>query len=723
MTGFLADMLGRFFIVTSLLIGLSTGSAQIGNLPSFEADRSSFDAERGVMVAEGDVVVVAGDLRLEANRIEVAQGDTTVRAFGNVTLTRGAFRIVAPEASYNYKSGEFSAENIRMGAYPYYISAKRLFGTEADVRVEEATIYFFTPSRSGLRIGSDSVRLQDQETLVLEEAVFRAGPVPFFVLDEFSQPVDEPLPFAYRGDAGFQNDLGAFWQNQLLVRAHPGWWLGGNFDAYTRRGVLGGPAAEIMVEDNVKLEGRGSFDSGFIYDLGSDGRLGTGLTGQPIDPFRYFIEGTWQGTLAGEFDLTADLHAWSDSESLRDFRNGVFRENQYPFSFLEGTWRGDNSIVTGLIEGPLVEGVTATERLPSIGYVWFPSHVGGTRLVFEGFADYSHLRVEDTTLNRDPTLESNRFQSFAGVRYPIDLTPWARLTPRLGALVSAYVDTKPTDDSLLRAVGEIGFDLEAVAAGTFDISSEVWRIDGLRHTLAPRLSYRYLPGAESSADVIPPIDRPAGFEIYPETLDLARRHDYDYLGSGHIVRLGLEQTLDTRQPDYGARELLSLEFLQDFRIQRRDIGATPLAQEPRIDDDIAGDFFAKLRLTPAYWLSGELRSRWGWGSGVNGIGSRLSIQDGDQWTVAFGNEFVGDFTGDRDIHQYLIEAAYRINQRNEFLTLFRIDANDGRLAEHSYAWRTRVENAWDLEFRVTGRTGNEREGSYTVGVQARLLTF
>ncbi len=42
-------------------------------------------------------------------------------------------------------------------------------------------------------------------------------------------------------------------------------------------------------------------------------------------------------------------------------------------------------------------------------------------------------------------------------------------------------------------IGEIGFDARLLAAGVFDYKNEIWEIDGLRHLVEPKLSYRCAP--------------------------------------------------------------------------------------------------------------------------------------------------------------------------------------------------------------------------------------
>ena len=45
-----------------------------------------------------------------------------------------------------------------------------------------------------------------------------------------------------------------------------------------------------------------------------------------------------------------------------------------------------------------------------------------------------------------------------------------------------------------------GFDARLLASGTFDYKNPVWEVDGLRHLVEPKLSYRYAPEAAAGND-------------------------------------------------------------------------------------------------------------------------------------------------------------------------------------------------------------------------------
>lgn len=698
--------------------------AQDAALPSLEADETSFDADRGVLVASGRVLLSSGDLRLEADHVEIDQKGPTAHALGNVRLTRGAFRVVASRASYNWVTGEITTGQARLGRYPYYAEASKILGTIDDLRLSEATVYLYAPSASGVRVTAETIQLHHQALLIFEQAVLHAGPLPILPLERFEQRIDEPFPLQYQGNAGFRGDLGAYWQNEVRWRIGPNGNVGANLDGYTERGVLVGPVAELNLPEDGPLRLSAEMTSGGLYDFGSDGRRGDDLAGVAIDRWRYFLDAQAIGGTS-RTDLVGVLHWWSDSEVLRDFRHAHFRESPYPSSFVDGTWSGENLAVNAVVQGGLVDGVTATQRLPAVQVGWLPTPVADTNVIFESFGSYANLREEDVTARDQPTFEANRFEAYGGLRYVWHLADGLWMTPRVGGLLSYYAQVEPAHHDIARAVGEIGLDLEASATGTFAWRSEIWGIDGLRHQIAPRLAYRYLPGAHAESADLPPIERPAAFEIYPETLDLARRRDRDALGSLHVIRAELRQVLETRDVDYGSRELASLELLQDIRLDPRDADtfARLDGREPS-SEAVWSNLYARMAANPAPWFEARLTGRWDWHDArLAALESRLTVRDGDVWDLSGGNVFVADFTSARDIHAYFAEANYRLNQSHALGATWFVDAERGRLSEQRYAYRWRLDRAWEFELRLTARRGDERASDFSLGLRARLLTY
>ena len=73
----------------------------------------------------------------------------------------------------------------------------------------------------------------------------------------------------------------------------------------------------------------------------------------------------------------------------------------------------------------------------------------------------------------------------------------------VSALVIAYLCLYP----FVLSGPLAGIEAALRASGTFDYRNPTWKIDGLRHLMTPRLSYRSIPGAERGRAWIPRIDR------------------------------------------------------------------------------------------------------------------------------------------------------------------------------------------------------------------------
>jgi LPS-assembly protein len=152
-------------------------------------------------------------------------------------------------------------------------------------------------------------------------------------------------------------------------------------------------------------------------------------------------------------------------------------------------------------------------------------------------------------------------------------------------------------------LGEFGFDAMLRTSGKFDYQNPRWGINGLRHLLTPRVSYRYIPEGDRGRGRIP-IDRQA-FSTYLAPLGLGATRNLDDLHAIHTLRLGLDNTLQTRDAGYGSRDLFTVNLAGDFRFKRnrnerefsrgargRHVRARPLAAGRRLQPRYAADGFA-----------------------------------------------------------------------------------------------------------------------------------
>ncbi|WP_269541589.1 LPS-assembly protein LptD [Cerasicoccus fimbriatus] len=697
-------------------------------LPQLESDSQEYDADTNSMVAKGNAELSHGNIVLKSDEIIFLQDTSTLKANDNVQLTRGSFRILSDTAEYDYFHSSFAAGDFRMGRHPLFLQGGSISGNNEEIEVTDGTIYFQEPDAYALNIKAKRYLVKDNETLEVYDATFRLGSFPIFYMPYFEQNIEEDSPIDYRGDVGYQGNLGAYVQNQALVRVLPELKIGANIDGYSERGFLGGPVAKYnwqLGENGDNGYQSGYINTGFIYDLGDSSELGLDTLGNPIRRSRDFIEWRHLGEVGDNIDIASTLSWWSDSEVTRDFREELFYDNQIPDSWASANLRGDNFVFGAFMRYQPNDWELVAQRMPEISFNLLPSEIFETTVYHRASADFVSLSEKSPTgLFAETT--SNRFNAYYGLNRPTKLNDWATVTPVAGAMLTNYWNTYNHNGAYTRVLGEVGMDFEALITGHWNVKDEFWGIDGLRHVMKPIVQYRYIPAADAGNTLIPKIDTSSPFDTYLDPLGLANKRNIDDLYAENTIRYGLENSLQTRAKGYGSYDMAEFNIYHEFRFDQRPtevIINPPYRPFVRPGDRFASDIYTELTVRPAYWLSSSIFVRIDPNSpSVPQVSTRTTVVDGEEWQAYVGTNMVTDIPGS-NINQFLIGGEYRVNERNALRAEWRIDAELSELVEQYYSWQTRFANSWDIEFVIGYLQGATREDGFQAKVRVRLLSF
>ncbi|QYY35548.1 LPS assembly protein LptD [Ruficoccus sp. ZRK36] len=694
--------------------------------PELSADEPiEFDAENNRMTARGNAILDNDDMRVRADRIVFEQDESTVKAKKEVSIKSGNFRLLTDNAEYDYFNRTFYADDFRLGNDSVYVLGKQAQGDKDNVEVDNARIYIQEPDMFALNLNADKLTLVNQETVAMDDVVFRIGEVPFFYLPYVEYDVQDGSPVQYTGNIGQQNDLGFYWQNAIAFRFIPELAAGLNIDGYTKRGVLAGPILDYNWSDPDLGSMSGWLDTGYIHDEGSPSELGTDVLGRPIQPDRWFIE--WrhkQYALEDEsLEITASLSWWSDSYVERDFREGLYEDNQQPDSFLETTYRGENWYLDAIARVQPNNFQTVAQRLPEIRFDLMPTEIFETGAYQRLDVSYATLQ-ENSPTGAFQTLESNRVNAYYGLTYPIAATDWMTITPVAGVMATHYAVTLGNNGSYTRVLGEFGVDVDLSAVGVWDYQNEFWEIDGLRHFLQPTIQYRYIPGAQAGDTEIPPIDRLASFDTYLEPIGLANKRNIDDLYEENAIRVGVQNIFQTRDPEYGSRDLLEVDLYQEFRFATRPAQPARFGQSATPAQQDYSDTYLVIDFSPAYWVNfGALFRIDPNKLNLDEVTTGVRFTDGEEWTVFFGNDYVTDVSGVSGgvINQFVVDARYRLDSRNQLGAYWSIDARLGELTEQTYLWETMLGNSWEATFAIIHTSGSSRQNGFKFQVSVSLV--
>jgi LPS-assembly protein len=688
-------------LVTTAVAALADAGAPAGaRLPDLTGRETIYDDASRTLILRGEARLVYGNLVLTADEIEYHRDQNSATARGNFILTNEGRRLVADAGSYDLNTGILRVQNLRVGEFPVYLRGESVEGTLDELVFTNATIFFredaaYAPSIRAARIVYRRGRIVSGEGL---ELGFLGGH--FVSLPRFQHDLTSELISYFVAKAGYRRRLGLFAEADLRLPVALGVKVGADVGIYSRRGLMAGPALSYRrggADDLI----RGELNSGYIHDSGP--RLDD-ILGRPIGRDRSYLEWWHQQQFSPRLGAQAQLNYWSDSEILRDFHPRRFFPSQQPDSFLEGFYTGENFVLSAFARLHPNRFHRVQERLPEIRFDLLPSAAPAG---FYHRLNASFAVVEEDAFLAAPQQRSTRLDGYYGVQRPIAPNSWITVTPVAGVRATHYADAIGGRESYTRTIGEFGVDARARFTGTFDYRNELWGLDGLRHMVEPRISYRYAPQAADGKRFIPAIDRRA-FSTYLEPLSIADRRNIDEIDRLDTLRLELHQSLLTRDAEQGSRELAGLTLANDYRFARQP-GQRPLS-----------DLHWELSLSPAPWMRVELYQRVTPQTRASQeLNYALVLTDQDWWSLRLSSYYLRN-----DYQEYSVDYRYRLNEVFDLVGHWRYDAERSRFNEQSYGLWQRFGQTWAVKYEVSFFEGRrERDSSFALNVEIELLRF
>jgi len=658
---------------------------------------------------------------ITADEIRYNSATETITAIGHVVFTRRDVRLLADRLVVLRKNQTFTAEQVRFGTHPYYAEGESAVGSLEEITLNRATVTYGEPGPWQPTFRAEKIIYAPGKRLRTEGAqagIGHAQPLPF---PRFQQDVKEPFVSFASLNGGYRSSLGAFAEAGLHLPTASGVRLGGDVGLYSARGIMFGPSGSYGGTTNADADLRGNFRTGYINDHGDKK---SDILGRPVPENRGYVEWQHDQKIGENLALTAQLNWWKDSEILRDFRPRAFFPVQEPDTFVEAVYAGKNYFLSAFARLQPNSFSLIQERLPEVRFDLLPLAVGNG--FYERFNASAAVLREDSPLG-SPRLSSNRLDAYYSLSRPFTYADWFSFTPVAGARVTHYANSRSsvlvsrplvprpvaTPVSLgnyTRTLGEVGFDAALSSSATFDYKNPLWKIDGLRHLLTPRVSYRYSPAADKGRGRIPTIDRRT-FATYLQPLGLGDQRNIDDLTATNILRVGFDNTLQTRDPDYGSRDLLTFNVANDFRFKRN---LTANGPERRVSET-----HAELAFAPASWIAVDVYQSFAPQSfTLREFNSGVTLHDGDVWSVRFSNNFLR-----HEIQDYHVEARRRLNETYEALTRLRYDARKRRFNEQAYGLAQNLGNTWLVSYIVSLYSGPRRESHFGLNLQIQARGF
>ena len=503
------------------------------------ADELGYDDNAKVYTAEGDVQISKADTKITADHIRFDHENMQVEASGNIVVIAGEDRIAADRLSFDLEKeqGRLSNSRLYLKRNNFYIWTSELSKTGAETyQAEKASVTTCDSDNPAWKITGRNLNVTIEGYGYAYHAAFWIKNVPVF----YSPWVGFPVKIKRQTGlltprAGYSNRKGyeysqpfflainkssdaTFYWNAMTERGHK---FGGEYRYALTPYSKGTTMFDYLDDrriDTTTGNDAGDEDWGYVDAGGND------ILRSNSD--RYWLRTKNNQELPGNVNALLDLDVVSDQDYLNEFKRGYtgFQESKKYYNKvfgrdlddynepvrlnrlninrswsrfnLNGEFRWYDDIIARTQDLP----DTTVQRLPFIQFNGSKQAIGSARFLFDLESSYTYFYRETATTPNGVT-QDHRLDVYPRFYLPMDLGPYLSFEPSLGLRGTVWNvladDTPPqtsdSDDIQHREMYDIGVNL----------SSELYRIFNtgqkrLKHTVTPRIAYRYLPEEDQS---------------------------------------------------------------------------------------------------------------------------------------------------------------------------------------------------------------------------------
>jgi lipopolysaccharide assembly outer membrane protein LptD (OstA) len=601
----------------SLILYVSSASAQVPGLELDRAEQVNFEQDGQVVTASGNVVLRKGDRLLQADTVTYNIRTEEAVARGSVVFVNGDQVWKGEELRYNFltEEGSFPDLELRVGLFQVQAGESDKLGP-VQTQMRDVTVTTCEDlEKPDFAIRSGKVDVYEESIVVLRHPVFRLHGFPFFYLPKLTLD-QEREPTNVDVEPGYSSRDGFILKTALNVYPAPGFRTKTHLDYRTNRGVAFGQ--DLIWYDEDKEGDHTRFESYFALDdrpyKNEEEEDALRAQGVDLDQERYRVNFFSRRNFSANDSLFLKAAYWSDSRITRDFFEEEYRREPVPETRATYTARGE--IWTADIE--LSKQLNQAEfesvnRLPEATFSIPRVRVGDLNLLYEsesraGFLErgYSDLQRE----SGEEDYETLRLHTEHMVFYPTRQLGWLNVVPRAGLSVTSYEETLETVTEVrpvssvdenniittsletntldvvrsgkVRVVPELGFETSFKAFGlVHDRATSLGK--GLRHVVEPFTNYTWQPEPDPKPENLYQFDR------------------IDRLDEQHQLAFGVRNKWQTKQRlangGHRVRDMVNLNLtsLYDLRSEA---------------DPSLGDMVADLELDVVEWLTLRTEARY-----------------------------------------------------------------------------------------------------------------
>jgi LPS-assembly protein len=523
-----------------------------------KADSMDHNQSDDIITARGAVVLEWQGATLSSDIATYDRAKQTIKAAGNVIITKGGDTIKGESVTVDLESGRGQLEKgqIFLKQNNMHLAGNTISRTgEYDYSARQGSYTTCDAEIPSWKFGAGNLDMTIDEYGTAKDVVFYIKDIPVLYFPYAVFPVKRErqsgflyprLGYDFSGKKGAVVDIFYYWAISPSQEATV------NLDIQTKRGVGTG------------------LDYRYLRKRGSTGNLGGYLIyDQNTDSLRGLVSQSHREIFSPEMNLRTSINMTTDRLFLNDYgeKSGDYnrQSNDSTVNFLK-TWQ--NYALTANLRYTQDYYATSNnstlQTLPEIGLAAVRQQIFSTPLFFD-------LDSSATNFYRESGISGQRIYAFPRLTLVTGIPGYFSISAYGGAHLRAYKTDKATPDSSVKGhdtslLPEAGLRISTSFSKVYDTDYE--SLKKLRHEIIPELSYRITDQQDQS--------RLPGYD----TLDRITHQNILYYSLTSFVG-GKFRNGETTE----YRDLMRLKISQGFSIDgnRQDLLTTVDTQRPWTD--------------------------------------------------------------------------------------------------------------------------------------------
>lgn len=708
-------------LYATFFLYLTSAIALLANLPELSSiNPIEFDEVSQKLVASNEATFDFKDIRLKADVITYYKNYNLLNARGGINFVSNNHRLLSDDFALDVESKTFSINNIKYGAWPYYITAKSGGGNDESINFNQGIFYYGDPHPLSPNLKAETVTIvnkEDDKEIIFKDAFLRIGNVPIFYLPKIKYDLDND-PYLVDTRIGYEGEYGAYLQTVSLFPINDWLRIGLNLDFYSDRGLLYGPAIQYhKAGKNSWISG--AISTGYIKDKGI---TGVDIANQPIDKKRDFLLAQHKQIHDNKLFITFQTNNLSDSEVTRDFKEAIYTDNQFPLNFFETAHITNNFGLSTFAHFENDDFSKTRERLPEVSFHFFPNSIFGSSLFHSANITYSQIKeasIDSSVFNNLSALKYTVLDINYGIYDSYNYKKWLKISPKVEYRGFQYSTNLSSNDSSLDPFNQhyefvlYGLDISSQYQAVYPTSNQLWKIQGLRHIFEPSIGITRIHSLDSNA-----LNAYTSNELSPSFLfsrpstSLIDYRNLDQINELFLTRLSLNNYFQTKRDSYGSRSIMELNLIADFyhRYENRNTNDTVSEKNA---------LWFEFKMNPAPWLKFEMASRLK-SQSFNLVENyaRLVLKSSLFWELALSTYYKENLAD-----QISIDYLYKINDNTHFTSILWADLKNDTIPRFKLGIDKISNTNWITSYSINYRKDQRRGEDLSFDIGLELIAY